>query len=548
MDEVQPSHKPPVAKTVKKYLKMEYIEEKTALKSDLGDQVAVGVTSDLWTSAATQGYITATGHYITKDWELKHCVLATRRMTDRHSGKNINQALNGIYKDYEIQSKIAGLTIDNASNMKVAGALHQYCTDPDASCNCFAHTLQLAVSDGLDQEVIKEISKKGRAIVTHFHHSVVASDALEKFQKSKQQEAVGLIQDVDTRWNSLYFMLERLQRLRSEIYVTLHDKQITKPSVAKNLELPDEMWTNIECLLPALLPFVEATEILASEAYPSLSAVMPLIVNLSKYFLSVNDTDIEIIRVFKEKVLSGLKKRYTLPSDPKFHETTAAVASVLDPRHKSLKYIESGNVRDAIKNKLLMILKSAEDTQNDTPQPEQIEITSEPTEEPPTKRQAVLSFVQGDVFDVDENIQVRQSDLETELTSYLAEPVYIKDPLVWWKHNENRFPKIAAQARKYLCIMGTSVPSERVFSVAGLTVTKTRASLDSDTVDELIFLNKVKRQKLKNEGAGSKDATNVIKIKQEIGQEGNGSASAIAGPSTIDTVDNDEDPPLPSLY
>ena len=38
-------------------------------------------------------------------------------------------------------------------------------------------------------------------------------------------------------------------------------------------------------LLPVLLPSVVATEILASDAYPSLSAVMPLIVNLCKYYL-----------------------------------------------------------------------------------------------------------------------------------------------------------------------------------------------------------------------------------------------------------------------
>ena len=40
-----------------------------------------------------------------------------------------------------------------------------------------------------------------------------------------------------------------------------------------------------------------------------------------------------------------------------------------------------------------------------------------------------------------------------------------------------------------LCIPATSTPSERVFSAAGNTVVKKRACLDSETVDELVFLH-----------------------------------------------------------
>ena len=74
---VQPAYTPPVANTVKKYLHLQYVEEKKKMIEELKDQVAVGTTSDIWTSTATHGYITETGHYITKDWEIKHCVLAT---------------------------------------------------------------------------------------------------------------------------------------------------------------------------------------------------------------------------------------------------------------------------------------------------------------------------------------------------------------------------------------------------------------------------------------------------------------------------------------
>ena len=63
------------------------------------------------------------------------------------------------------------------------------------------------------------------------------------------------------------------------------------------------------------------------------------------------------------------------------------------------------------------------------------------------------------------------------------------DPLKWWKENESRFPHISGVARKFLSIPATSAPSERVFSAAGLTITKTRASLSPDHAAELIFLH-----------------------------------------------------------
>lgn len=92
-----------------------------------------------------------------------------------------------------------------------------------------------------------------------------------------------------------------------------------------------------------------------------------------------------------------------------------------------------------------------------------------------------------------ENYNTRSTDnVEEEVDSFLKDPPPLLDssPAAWWKVNEGRFPRLANLARKYLAIPGTSVPSERVFSAAGLTVNRLRTRLTPEHVDMLIFLNK----------------------------------------------------------
>ena len=39
-----------------------------------------------------------------------------------------------------------------------------------------------------------------------------------------------------------------------------------------------------------------------------------------------------------------------------------------------------------------------------------------------------------------------------------------EDALEWWKTTEKRFPIVGKLARRYLAVLLTSVPSERIFS------------------------------------------------------------------------------------
>ena len=87
------------------------------------------------------------------------------------------------------------------------------------------------------------------------------------------------------------------------------------------------------------------------------------------------------------------------------------------------------------------------------------------------------------------NIEIQLFKLEPTLGMYSdGDKTMYSNPLQWWKLASFKFPLLSRRAQKVLAVMGTSAPSERVFSSGGNIVTKNRASMHADTVANLILL------------------------------------------------------------
>jgi len=166
---------------------------------------------------------------------MKRTNLATRNMSERHTGKNIADRIAGVINEFEIK-EVVGVTRDNAANMNVAVRELEV---PDTGC-C-DHTLQLAVNSALDHEDIKNTLQDSRDLVSHFNHSTLATEELRKRQESMKKDGEkdppNLQPDVPTRWWSHNIMLKSVKPNRLPIYAVLHDKSITKPAVASKLSL-----------------------------------------------------------------------------------------------------------------------------------------------------------------------------------------------------------------------------------------------------------------------------------------------------------------------
>ena len=112
--------------------------------------------------------------------------------------------------------------------------------------------------------------------------------------------------------------------------------------------------------------------------------------------------------------------------------------------------------------------------------------------EPPLKKVKVeAADWLSDIIFIKEEVS-ETSSLDLEVTRYISELGGPNNALEWWKERAVSYPHIANLAKKYLSIPATSVPSERIFSLAGNLVTRKRALLSPENVDLLIFLKKNK--------------------------------------------------------
>lgn len=85
---------------------------------------------------------------------------------------------------------------------------------------------------------------------------------------------------------------------------------------------------------------------------------------------------------------------------------------------------------------------------------------------------------------------------QAEMIHYLKQPPEQLEcnPIVWWQRNYIKYPNLAPKALKLLSVLGTSVPSERLFSKAGETMISKRNSLQGKRLSKLLFLQSIHKK------------------------------------------------------
>lgn len=130
---------------------------------------------------------------------------------------------------------------------------------------CFAHTLNLIIQAGI--ETISDTVNRVKRIVEYFQRSTTGLNKLKSVQKQMNMEELKLKQDVSTRWNSTYDMLDRVVKIKEALIATL-------ALVRSDLVLSLDDWTVIERALPIFKKFYEVTVEVSTEKSVSLSKVI----------------------------------------------------------------------------------------------------------------------------------------------------------------------------------------------------------------------------------------------------------------------------------
>jgi len=223
---------------------------------------------------------------------------------------------------------------DNASAMIKACELLRIKNLP-----CFAHTVNLVVQDSIKFECVKEIVTKCKTIVTFFKSS---STAMEKFkiEQNTRKKPRTLIQEVSTRWNSMFALIKRILETNEAICNTLlNTRKAPQPLTADDILI-------LKDLEKLLNPFDEITKRISGTTYVTISLIIPLTLGIYMKILDIEKSLITTeAKIVCQTLILSIKDRLFL------YETRSIprLATVINPRFKKEGFRSINNAEETIK-------------------------------------------------------------------------------------------------------------------------------------------------------------------------------------------------------
>lgn len=436
-------------------------------KQKLENICSITLTTDVWTETmTTKSFLGLTGHFLLEK-KLTSLTIGVFELDQRHNSEYLGQCLFSICEEWNIpHSKITAVVTDNGANIvKAVSDIF----GKNKHLPCFAHTLDLVASKITDNvDYIKSIIDKVKSIVTYFKQSVAAADELRRAQPTNN--ILKLVQSVPTRWNSTFYMLERFTKLYEYIAPIL----IKNPKSPAMVDAPDLQI--IKEVLTVLSPIEAVSREMCGENYLTSSKVIPIVNCLVKKMETLSPSTEKVIAL-KTATLNEISKRFKAIEQHKL----LAVSTILDPRFKRLHF----NSPIYCANAVTFINQSIQSRK-------QLDIDNRAEIQPISiiNPDSVWAYHNELASKYSEKQDDSRGDLDLDFKTYLNSPTMplASDPFFYW-NTLNSSTILKELANKYLSVVGTSVPTERLFSKAGSIIAQTRNRLSRERLTKLLFLN-----------------------------------------------------------
>ncbi|XP_041786896.1 zinc finger BED domain-containing protein 4-like [Anopheles merus] len=317
---LNPKYEVPSRKTLSNgLLESNYQRELAKLTDNLSKTTSLALTSDGWTNSNNTSFMAVTVHYINDESNLCSNLLECTEFPNKHTADNIAICLKNVAEKFKIHDKIQAVVTDNAANMKAGVRQTKFTHLP-----CFAHTLNLIVQNAV-QKSISDTVEKIKTIVRFFKKNSTATHKLAEAQQKLGFIVLKLKQDVLTRWNSTYDMINRFHKNKIPILSCLD-------SMKYKHDLSTKDWLVMEQTVKVLQTFDHVTKVISAEKSVTISK-MGILLNILRQKIGKEMSD-ELEPPVK-KLISILIQGLLEKGKPYLENKLVNQAMLLDPRMKN---------------------------------------------------------------------------------------------------------------------------------------------------------------------------------------------------------------------
>ena len=466
---LNPLFKVPCRTTVRNGCIKAFHEKKVALKETLKNAgCRFSLTTDMWTSNQTLGYIVVTCHFIDMDWRLQKRIIKFIDVKTPHTGNELLNNIQNCIQDWSIEDKLFAITLDNAAaNGTMMDLLKHNLVDKKLipaegkllHHRCAGHVINLIVKDGL--KVVESVVENIRESVKYIRSSQSRKQMFKEIIAAEGitcKKKPGL--DITTRWNSTLLMLKTalkykvaFEKLKSE-----DQKYTYAPS--------EEEWEKAEVLCRLLKVFKDATDVISGTKYPTSNLYFHLMwkikLALQQEYSGKIAEIVTVLEAMRSKFNKYWNKSYIV----------LCVPVVFDPRFK-LKFIDflfkesfpkkAKQRFERVESLVRQLFQSYSSQGKESNAAEQGAAQSAEQAVPSMKNDPWAVWDRQLSSDL-------QSQMTTELDRYLEENPIPRsqefDILKWWMGNATKYPILACIARDLLAIPASSVAAESAFSTS----------------------------------------------------------------------------------